>query len=39
MRRLLGLVALIGLGALVGFVTRLLWPRSPGLDVGYPGPR
>ncbi len=28
MRRLLGLMGLIALGVLVGFVVRLVWPRS-----------
>ncbi len=27
MRRLLGVLGLIGVGVLLGFVARLLWPR------------
>lgn len=27
MRRLLGVVSLIGLGLLLGFLVRLIWPR------------
>ena len=40
MRRLLGLAALIGLGVLVGFVVRLIWPRNGAIDDAvYPGPQ
>lgn len=28
MRRALGLLGLIGLGVLLGFLVRLLWPRG-----------
>jgi hypothetical protein len=28
MRRVVGMLALIGLGVLLGFVVRLLWPRE-----------
>jgi hypothetical protein len=28
MRRVLGVVGLIGLGVLLGFVVRLIWPRE-----------
>ncbi len=39
MRRLLALLGLIGLGVLLGFVVRLIWPRSSSIDAEvYPGP-
>lgn len=28
MRRVLGLVALLAVGVLVGFLVRLIWPRA-----------
>lgn len=30
MRRALGLMGLIGLGVLIGFLVRLVWPRRTG---------
>jgi hypothetical protein len=40
MRRLLVLTGLIALGMLLGFVVRLIWPRSDGLDAAVnPGPQ
>lgn len=30
MRRALGLMGLIGLGVLIGFLVRLVWPRRNG---------
>ncbi len=40
MRRLLALLGLIGLGVLLGFVVRLVWPRPSSVDDEvYPGPQ
>ncbi|MEI6363174.1 MAG: hypothetical protein WCP95_13675 [Actinomycetes bacterium] len=36
MRRVVGLVALIGLGVLVGFLVRLIWPREEAVPVYVP---
>jgi hypothetical protein len=36
MRRVLGLAGLIGLGVLLGFVVRLLWPREEAVPVYVP---
>jgi hypothetical protein len=36
MRRVLGVVGLIGLGVLLGFVVRLIWPREDAVPVYVP---
>jgi hypothetical protein len=36
MRRVLGLMALIGLGVLLGFLVRLIWPREDVVPVYVP---
>ena len=36
MRRLLGVLALIGVGVLVGFLIRLIWPREDPRPVYVP---
>jgi hypothetical protein len=36
MRRVAGMVALIGLGVLLGFLVRLVWPREETVPVYVP---